>query len=54
MAGALGLTMGPVIATAIFRYLQYVKTLYAFSVLILITGLISVFALPSRIDENAE
>ena len=43
MSGAIGLTLGPVIASFLSKYFDYVGTLLVFSVLILVVGCVAVF-----------
>ena len=54
MSGALGLTMGPVIATIINKWLGYVETLLVFSALILVMGSIAVCSLPAHINKDSK
>ena len=47
-------SIGPVVADVLFRYFEYTGTLFIFGALILVTGTISVFCMPDRVnmDEN--
>ena len=54
MSGALGLMMGPVIATVINKWLGYVETLLVFSALILVMGSIAVCSLPEHINKDSK
>ena len=51
MSGAIGLTLGPIIASFLSRYFDYVGTLLVFSLLILVVGCTAVSQLPSNLDK---
>ena len=51
MSGAMGLSLGPLLASVIYRYLDYTNTLLVFAAMILIIGLISINLIPKNIDE---
>ena len=54
MALGLGLTMGPVIGSILYRWLYYAGTFYFFTAFILVFGMTSVFFVPSRINHPFE
>ena len=53
MSGALGLTMGPVVATILKRWFGYVETLGIFALLILTVGLIAVSQIPKHVNKDS-
>ena len=53
MSGALGLTLGPVIASFLSGTFEYVGTLLIFAALILVVGSVAVWQLPSKLDQTA-
>lgn len=53
LADGIGCTMGPLIGSLVYAFLNYVDTFYFFSVYILVIGLISVVFIPSR-DNTTE
>ena len=52
MSGALGLTMGPVVATIIGKWFGYVETLAIFALLITTVGLTAVSQIPKHVNKD--
>ena len=52
MFAGIGLTMGPVVASVIQFWLEYVGILYFFAVLIFVIGMLSVCFIPKSIDAD--
>ena len=47
-----GMTMGPVIAAILYRFLKYIYTLYAFGGMIFVVGITCSCFVPSRLDDK--
>jgi len=45
-------SIGPVVADILFRYFEYTGTLFIFGGMILVTGTISVYMMPDRVNAN--
>ena len=46
MAVGIGCTIGPAISTLLYRWFNYIYTMYTFSAIIFVVGMISIYALP--------
>jgi len=47
-----GLTLGPLMGSLAYRWLNYTDTFYFFAAYMLILGLISVLNIPSRLNDS--
>jgi MFS family permease len=50
MAMGVGLTLGPIIASSIFRFVGYTNTFFFFAIFIFLFGQIPAFFLPKRLN----
>ena len=52
MAMGIGLTLGPIMSSAVYKTLGYANTFYFFAAFITVFGFISVFFMPARLDKT--